>query len=82
MTWFIMQSSNGQMRVAQFGITADLATPGDYDGDGKTDISVFRRGATAASQSTFWALGSFTNGVLQRPWGLGADYPVATFSVR
>jgi hypothetical protein len=82
MTWFIMQSSNGQLRVAQFGLSNDRATPGDYDGDGRTDISVYRAGATAGSQSTFWTLGSFTNGVLQRPWGLGGDFPVATFSVR
>ena len=82
MIWFIQQSSNGQVRILQFGLSADRPTPGDYDGDGRTDIAIYRPGATSAGQSTFWALGSLTNGVIQRPWGLGPDFPVATFSVR
>jgi hypothetical protein len=35
-TWFISQSSNNNLRAAEFG------APGDYDGDGKTDFAVFR----------------------------------------
>ena len=40
--WYILNSSNGQSRVAQFGLASDKVVPGDYDGDGKTDLAVWR----------------------------------------
>jgi hypothetical protein len=39
--WYILQSTNGA-RVENFGVATDRLTPGDYDGDGKTDVAVFR----------------------------------------
>ncbi|MEJ7698985.1 MAG: hypothetical protein WKF71_04975 [Pyrinomonadaceae bacterium] len=39
--WYILQSRDG-FRAMQFGTSEDKPTPADYDGDGKTDITVFR----------------------------------------
>ncbi|HEY0457827.1 MAG TPA: CHRD domain-containing protein [Pyrinomonadaceae bacterium] len=47
-TWYIRNSSTGTVRVEGFGLTGDginnfdTPIPGDYDGDGKFDIAVYR----------------------------------------
>ncbi len=41
-TWYIQQSTNGATRVEYFGLSTDSLVPGDYDGDGKADIAVWR----------------------------------------
>ena len=54
-TWFIRQSSNNTAVWAAFGLTGngtstfDSAVPGDYDGDGKFDLAVYRFGLTPAN---------------------------------
>jgi hypothetical protein len=42
--WYILQSSNNNLRAAQFGLGnfQDQPVPRDYDGDGLTDIAVYR----------------------------------------
>lgn len=82
LVWWILQSSNGQLRTQTFGITSDLPTQGDYDGDARTDLSVYRRGATTGSQSNFWVFRSFDNTSQTTPWGVREDFPVATFDAR
>ena len=48
----------------------DIPVPGDYDGDGKTDMAVYRDG-------TWFILRSFDGGVMAVPWGgLPQDVPV------
>ena len=82
LVWFILQSSNGQARFVPFGVSSgtsgDAPAPGDYDGDGRTDISIWRPG----TQSVYWTLGSFANNVIVRPWGVNGDFMVASFGVR
>lgn len=58
-------------RYVQFGTATDLIVPGDYDGDGKTDLAITR----GSAGQILWfiepstALGTFT----QTTWGLSAS---------
>jgi len=75
--WYVRPSSTGAISgsaTAIFGASAtDFLTPGDYDGDGKTDFAVWR---SAAAGGAFWVLGS-TSGAFSVPFGLQGDYPPA-----
>ena len=51
--WCILNSSNGGMTQTSWGISGDVPVPGDYDGDGKTDIAVWR-----PSEGYWWIINS------------------------
>jgi subtilisin family serine protease len=73
MVWHIWQSSAGY-KVVTFGLFTDTIVPADYDGDGATDIAVFR--ATAAdNQPDFYILKSSDNSVAGISWGTTNDFP-------
>lgn len=81
--WYIRQSSTDQIIYAQWGMTThhptgglpDVPVPADYDGDGKTDIAVWR------PDTGFWYVLNSSNGYDQRnadifQWGRLGDIPV------
>ena len=74
MYWYIYNSLTGSVSGAQFGAAADIAVPGDYDGDGKFDIAVQRGNGTSAA--AFYILGS-TIGFYGTQFGLGTDTVVS-----
>lgn len=72
-TWWIRQSTTNTDRVVPFGLTGngtstfDTPVTGDYDGDGKSDIAVYRFGLAPANN--FIILNSSNGTVKYQPWG-------------
>jgi hypothetical protein len=62
--WFIRPSTGGTVRIA-WGAPAlgDVPVHADYDGDGRTDLGVFRKNA-----SQWFILGS-RSGATSQQWG-------------
>lgn len=72
-TWYVM-GSGGSLQTAQgWGTSGDRPVPGDYDGDGKTDFSVFRSPLTGAS--TWWIMKSSDNTFYSQSFGSNGDIP-------
>ena len=75
LVWYVLQSSNGGLLAAAFGDTGtDLNTQNDYDGDGKTDMSIWRN-----STGTFWYRSSLTLTFNAVQWGSPNDFPIAAY---
>jgi hypothetical protein len=81
--FFILRSTNNTLQVEQFGGVGDNpAIVGDYDGDGKADVAVFRQSdavnmACGPNQSIWFYRPSGTAGVDFRYdcWGRAGDFP-------
>ena len=70
LTTYILQSETNSVRVEQFGNAAfgDQIGTGDFDGDGKFDVGIFRNGLWIYIQSSTGAVGYFN-------WGKAGDIP-------
>jgi Zn-dependent metalloprotease len=71
-TWTIINSSNNSTTTHSWGNgdLGDVAVPGDYDGDSKTDLAVFRN-----SEGNWYIINSTSGGTVQN-WGSAGDRPV------
>jgi subtilisin family serine protease len=71
LVWYILGSSIG-FRAYQFGLQNDLPLRGEYDGDNRADLAVYR-----PSSNTFFILKSTNGGVIANTFGISAtDTPV------
>ncbi len=76
-TYWNRNSTTGTQVVSSWGDAAtDFPVPGDYDGDGKDDLAVYRAGATAGAQSSVWVFKSSTNTLQYYAWGTNGDRAV------
>ena len=71
-----MPAYNYYSPTAYFGGSAsDFLCQGDYDGDGRTDIAVWR-----PDDTSFYYMGS-ASGFTAFPYGTSLDYPPANWNV-
>lgn len=76
--WYQLRSRDNSFATVQFGLARDEIAPADYDGDGRTDIAVFRE-TVAGSQDRayFYFLYSSDNTFHPIQFGIQGDVPVS-----
>lgn len=75
LSWYVKRSSDGSFFGFAFGATGtDYAVQGDYDGDGKTDVAVWRN-----SNGIYYIWGSMSNSLFGTTWGGPNDLPIASY---
>ncbi len=62
--------SRGGSIVSAWGTAGDVPVPGDYDGDGITDLAVFR------PSTGQWFVNWSSGGTVVTQWGTSGDIPV------
>jgi hypothetical protein len=74
LTWYILRSNGNltysQYSVVQFGVGSDDPVVEDYDGDGKTDIAVFRQ-----TDASWYILRSSDGSFMSQQFGNPGDHP-------
>ncbi|HEX7997156.1 MAG TPA: S8 family serine peptidase [Pyrinomonadaceae bacterium] len=68
--WYVRNLSGGSLVVQNWGLSTDKLVPGDYDGDGRTDLAVFR-----GNEGNWYIVQSSTGTPLIVNWGNATDKP-------
>lgn len=72
-TYWNANSTEGVSSFPLGDANTDFPVPGDFDGDGKGDYTVYRAGANPGDQSKFYTLRSIDNTVLVTGYGINGD---------
>lgn len=72
-TWFGQQNGGAAQTYVPWGIASDEFVPEDYDGDGKTDIAIWRSGP--AGNAGWYIVQSQTSTIRQEAYGQAGDDP-------
>ncbi len=67
--WWTLKSRDYSFQAVKFGLATDKVVTGNYDGDNRADIAVYRDGI-------WYILRSSDNSFRFQNWGLGEDIPV------
>jgi hypothetical protein len=70
--WWVMGGQGSQQVTQTWGISGDIPVPGDYDGDGKTDFSIFRPDSVNHT-GTWYVLYSSNSSWTAVQWGADTD---------
>ncbi len=75
--WYITYATNGFAGYDSipWGESGDVPVPGDYDGDGKMDVAVWR------ASSGFWHILESSNGYFSQQFGAAGDTPVGSTQI-
>ena len=74
-------AGNGFSPTYIWGLSSDYETQGDYDGDGKTDVAVWRPNADP-DQNFFYIIGSMSGSPMNpAEWGMQGDLPAANYNI-
>lgn len=69
-TWYIIESSSGNVRYEYFGQSGDVPAANDFDGDGKADLAIAR---SESGQRVWYVRRSSDNTFYSITWGLSSD---------
>ncbi len=79
LVWYVLKSSDNNLLAESFGVTGtDYTVQNDYDGDGKTDVAVWRDSG-GASNGVFYYIRTSNRSLGVVPWGSSDDLPVADY---
>ena len=69
--WRLRNNGGTGQENVTWGLTTDFITPGYYDSDNRTDVSVYRQGTAASPQGFYFSRLSSTNTLQAQPFGSG-----------